>query len=396
MHILITILINISILFALEVNLSNKEKHFIQSHIFKCANTGEWPPLNYEENGKIVGISIEYWNIIKESLHLKTECVITHSWPKVFKLIKEKKADLTIATSNTPEREKYALFSKAYDSFPISIVTRRDTEFIPAMAFLKGKIIVTGRDYTAGKLLKKQYPYLNIMEVKNIETALEMVSNKEAFAAIDIMPVLVYYLNKKKFSNLKIAGDTPLKFELKIMVRKDYPLLVSAINKVIEKITPTTRELVYQKWVYKNINQKQGIPLKNAIFYILLTTIITTILTFIILKQSKKKTQFVPISHIEKLTTKKLTIASINVTDEKLLDNLGNFPISKLSPNEYIIALPKHSIKDAIKILSKIKNAKIGIATLRKKDSFETLIIRANSLMQKANPILTDIDIKAD
>jgi polar amino acid transport system substrate-binding protein len=92
--------------------LTKKEQKFINTHTLKCITTINWAPFNTMKNGKISGIAIDYWKYIKKELHLKSECIEVNEWVKVLESIKTKTADLTLSTTNTPERKKICCFYK--------------------------------------------------------------------------------------------------------------------------------------------------------------------------------------------------------------------------------------------------------------------------------------------
>ena len=236
--------------------LTKTEKEFINTHILKVITTTNWAPFNTIRDGRIEGIAIDYWKYIKNKLHLKDEIIPTRYWPKVLKSIKNRTADLTLSTTNTPDREKYAVFTKPYASFPIAIATRNDVGFISDIKNLYGKKIAVGKNYSAEKLLKEYYPNLELIETKDTEEALKLVSEGKAFAAVDILPVLAYNISKNSFANLKIAGKTPWSFDVKIMIRKDYKILVPIINRVIDNIPESKKEEIYNKWI--SVNMQNG------------------------------------------------------------------------------------------------------------------------------------------
>jgi len=272
-------------------NLTQNEKKFISTHTIKCITTPNWAPFNTIRNGKIEGIAIDYWNLIKKKLNLKTQCAVTLSWSKALESIKNKKADLIPATAKTCDKEKFAIFSKPYTTYPLVIATRNNIGFINDMNQLKDKKIVVGKKYSAAMMLKKHYPNLKIIEVENIKKALKMVSDGKAFAAIDNLPVIAYNINKYEFANLKISGKTPLVFKVRFMIRNDYPLLISAINKAIDEITPEEKEKIYKKWLY--VLYQTGVDVKKittiALSAIGIILMLIALVIFLIYENNKRK-----------------------------------------------------------------------------------------------------------
>ena len=266
------------------VTLSLKEKEFLKNNDIKCITTGSWGPFNIKENNKITGISIDYWNTILKHIDIKNSCQEVDTFTKVLNQIKNKTADVTISTAITKERLQYANFSKSYISYPLAITTRNSENFISNISYLENKKVAVGKDYTAYEILKYNYPKINLIQVKNINEALKLVSNGEAYAAVDILPVLAHQIAKHEYTNLKITGTTEFDFNMRIMVRDDYPELVSIINKSIDLITREERNLIGQKWV--SVKYDKNID-TTLLMYILV--IVSIIGLFVVYKQSLLK-----------------------------------------------------------------------------------------------------------
>jgi len=245
---LIAILILALNIYAQDVKLTPKEDSFIHSRLFHCIVSPTWAPFNMLKDGEIKGIGIDYWKLVKKKLKINSNCRVVETWSEVIDEIKNKNYDITPATAKTKDKE-FALFSKPYATYPVVIATKNNVGFINSMDQLKDKKIVVGKNYSVANMLKTKYPDLDIVEVKNIQVALKLVSRGKAFCAIDTLPVIAYNINELNLGNVKISGTTPLKFEVRFMIRKDYPLLVSAINKAIDTITPEEKEEIFKKWV---------------------------------------------------------------------------------------------------------------------------------------------------
>lgn len=430
------------------INLTKTEKTFLRTHTVKCVLTPNWAPFNTYINGDVTGISVDYWNLIKDKLGIKSRLIVKYKWENVLKAIKEKNADLTVSAGETTERKNYALFTRPYAVFPIAIATRNDVGYIASMKFLRHKIIVVGKNYTAAKLLKKKYPKYNILEVENIKTALEMVSEGKAYAAVDVMPVLIYNINKYEYANLKISGKTPLEFKMQFMIRNDYKPLLTAINKAIDDITIFDKEKIYGKWIY--VNYQSGFTLTQiikwasvtgaAIFFLFLYWI------FRLKKEIKKRHQLEEelkkISFYDSLTSiynrykidmslksqmdlaKKynvpLSIIFFDIDDFKKINDTyghkaGDGALIELSGivkknirktdifgrwggEEFIIILPNTNITMAHNLAKKIQGivekhkfktinrltCSFGVTEMKNADSINSLTIRADTLLYKA------------
>ena len=227
------------------LSLSSQERHLLDTHPMRCISTGTWPPFTVELKGKLTGIGIENWRKITQKLNIPFDCTRADNWTEVLRAIRNRTRDLTVATQQTEERMQYAVFSEPYARYPYVAVTKKNTRF----SFDTDQTIVVGRDYSVARILRLYYPKLHVEEVDSIEAVLQMVRDGHAYAAVDVLPVMAYFLDKKPFASLGIASRFPESFSFRIMLRKDYAPVVPLINKAIHAIlNEEEQEEIIRKW----------------------------------------------------------------------------------------------------------------------------------------------------
>ena len=262
---------------------TKKEREFLKNHKVRCVTTTGWEPFNLIQNGKVTGLGIDYWNIVASKLGIDNNCKKVTNFSTLLNIIKSKKADLTISTSQTKDREKYALFSKAYVTFPIVIATQKERDFVPDVASIKNKTFALVKNHTATKLLLEKYPNLHYIQTDTLTQALNLVKNSKAYATVEILPVLAYKINKENFNTLKIAGKTELTFPVKFMIRKDYKELLPMINRVIDAISPVRKEEIYNKWIAVNMQNGYSKHRVNRLLFIAGTIFLLFLIWVIVL-----------------------------------------------------------------------------------------------------------------
>ncbi|MCT7468039.1 transporter substrate-binding domain-containing protein [Aliarcobacter cryaerophilus] len=270
---LATILIVIN-LFSQDIDtnlqLTTQEKEFIEKTHFNVAITKNWYPISFEEDkDKALGISSEIWEIIVNKLNLKTSNTFFNSFDEQIKSLQSGKSDIIFSVGESESRKKFAYFSNEYLKFPISIVTKKDENFIENIDEILDKKIAVGNNFTAHNLLKEKYPNIDLVLVNNVEEGLALVSKKEVFAFVDIKPILTYNIAKFEFKDLKVSGNSGIDFPLKIMVRKEYKDLIPIINKTIATIPASE--------VTNIVNSCNNVKFQTSIDYT-----IVWILTFVV------------------------------------------------------------------------------------------------------------------
>ncbi len=250
---------------------------------------------------KLSGIAVDFWNLIKERANLKSSINIAKNWNDVLTKIKTKKADITLATTFDKEKLNYAIFTTPYISFPIAFATLYDKRFIPNASFLEGLKVAVGENYSTYIILKKSYPNINFIQVKNTNEALKLLSAGEVDVVVDILPVIAHLISVNGYANLKIAGTSTENIQISFMIRNDYKELQKIINRHISLLTPEDKNKIIREWLTVKFD-KRFID-KNTLINI--GILLFALITFYIYKQKSNsihKEQLEFLSNTDSLT----------------------------------------------------------------------------------------------
>ena len=256
-----------------KIQFTNVEQNFINNNIINIGVSYSWAPFSFvDKKNEINGIVYEYTKKLIDDTGLKTNFHIINNFEDALYSLKDKEIDLIMATSKTKDRENYAIFSNTYMKVPIGIVTLQDKNYISNINNLMGKKIAVSKNYTAYKLLKENYPELDFLEVKSLEEGLRSVSKGKTFAYIDIMPVLSYNIKNLGLTNLKISGEVDIEFEVKMMIRDDYPILQNIVNKVLHNMSTVEKSKINDKWLSVEHEKEQDYSIlwKIILFFLFL------------------------------------------------------------------------------------------------------------------------------
>ncbi len=237
-----------------EFELSAEEKSYLSSVEFHRQLSYDWMPFNLQDkDGKIVGLSEDYWALIRDKLGLNERTGSPVLFAEVLKAMQQGKTDIFPFTSRTKDREAYAVFSDYYEQFPLAIATRKSAGLIFNTSSLEGRVVAVGKNYSAYHLMKAAYPGIKFLQVTNTKEALERVETGEAYAAVDILPVLQYQVDRFDSKGITIAGVTDVQFPVQVMVRKEHARLIPLINRAIATITPEERSVIHRKWMMREV-----------------------------------------------------------------------------------------------------------------------------------------------
>ncbi|MBF0302489.1 MAG: transporter substrate-binding domain-containing protein [Desulfamplus sp.] len=232
--------------------LTPEEKTWISNHpVLKVNGPKAFPPFSFfEDTGDAKGIAYDYLMLIMGQIGIKLEVASPLPWPEVLNKAKAKEIDIISCVAKAPDREEYLSFSDPYLTFPLVIISRRESEFIGGLDDLKGRKVA---------MVKKNivYEWLNrdkIAVVSHFEESaldcIKSVSSGKAEAYIDNLASAVYFIEKYGLTNLKVAAPTAYQnYDLHIAVRKDFPELSSIINKLLKRLTSDQHTQIRNRWL---------------------------------------------------------------------------------------------------------------------------------------------------
>lgn len=236
----------------LSVPLSVDERSFLHMNTIRYTSTLTWPPFNFhasKQPNELEGISADFWNLIVKRTGMKAVFVPSSTWGATVDSIKTKTADVSLGTSISKDKEPYAIFSKPYASFPHVIVTDKTIDFIPGLEALEGKRVAIGQGYSIIGLISAKYPKIVVVEVEDTREGLKLLSSGRVDAVVDILPVVAYLINADHLFDLKISGTTEFNFDVRMMIRNDYPQLKSIIDKAIDTVSVAERQKILNRYI---------------------------------------------------------------------------------------------------------------------------------------------------
>lgn len=262
--------------------LSSAEKEWLLKHKdIRLGVDPAWAPFEFVDVGnEYKGICSDYVRILNERLQINMKHLAHTTWKEVLKSAEYGDVDVLPGIMRTPQREKYLNFTQPYISYPMVIVTKTDHYFIMDIEDIKGAIGVVKGYYTEEKL-REDFPYKRLVLYENIEEALVALQKGKCDAYVGNLASVTYAMRKGKIKNLKIAGHTPYVFDLSFGIRKDWPELVTIINKTLSQLTPQEKVQIHSPWI--NIKIEHSLDYALTWRYIIMTiSIATAIILFIL------------------------------------------------------------------------------------------------------------------
>ncbi len=237
--------------------LSWQEKTFLKAHLsMRLGVAPDWAPFDFmDSQGKHAGICSDYLRIIGHKLGTELTPVKDLTWTQMLAEARAGRIDIISAIVSTEERRQFLRFSRPYLKVPLVIITREDAPYIGSLADIKEGAVAVVRDYVTQTILQEKHPGLELIPEDTVEQALRAVAEGKAAAAVDAVASLEYANRSLGLTNLKVAAPTPYSLEIAIGVRKDLPLMVPILNKVLASFTEDDKSLIQDKWLKVRIEK---------------------------------------------------------------------------------------------------------------------------------------------
>ena len=237
---------------------SNKEKEYLKKkEIITMCIAPEWMPYEkFDENGKHIGITSDYFKIFQENIEIPIQIIKTDTWAQSIEFAKNRKCDILSLAIKTKDREKYLNFTDSYFDTSFVLAAKSTTQFIDNLENLKNVRIGVLKGSSFIETLENNYPFISIVEIDNIDDGLKKVQNNELFGFIDSYATIGYLLQTQFLGKLHIAGKFKKQFKLGIAVRNDEPILLDIFNSVIRNLPFDTKQRIFNKYIsikYENV-----------------------------------------------------------------------------------------------------------------------------------------------
>lgn len=234
-----------------KVSLSDTEKAWIRAHpTIRLGIDPEFAPFEYvAEDGTYSGITSDYVKLLNKRLSLNMQVAHGLTWKETVQKAKQGEIDVLPCVGKTEERKTFLHYSSPYIDFHRVIISRTDATFFNGPGDLWDKqVAVQANSSHAGFLKDKTkiqpltYPFL--------QEALLAVADGKADAFVGNVTSAMYWIAKLNLANLKVAAPIPGGDEsLHFAVRKEWPELVSIINKGLASISPEEKTDIQRRWV---------------------------------------------------------------------------------------------------------------------------------------------------
>lgn len=360
------------------ITLTPEEKAFIKIHPeIRLGADPKFVPFEFiDTDGEYKGITADYIDLLSRVTGIKMTVVKGLSWTEAYNKALHRDIDVLPAIGKTPEREVSFLFSEPYYHFKRVIVIRNSNTEIKGIEDLSGKTVAVQK-FSSHHSYLQLYPNINLSLYDSVEAALTSVANGTETAFLGNLATTHYLINSTGLTNLKfIAFESEKSQPLFMAVRKDWPELVSIINKGLETITQEQRIAINDKWISVESGVDYGPILRKLFWASLFVIAIWAVSLYWILRLKKE---------IEK---RKKIQADLELAKQEA-ESANNVKSSFMARMSHEIRTPLNAITGIAYLMKKSETS------LTKKMYIEKIIQASNNMLSIINDILDYSKIEA-
>jgi ABC-type amino acid transport substrate-binding protein len=232
------------------LNLTKKEKKFLKTHPSITAhNEADYPPYNFNEDGKPKGFSIDYLNLLADRLGIKINYISGYSWAEYMDMAKHNKIDVMLNIMRTPQREKFLHFTQPYAGTKKAIFTNDSS--INTLRDLSGKTVSVVKGYFMQQFLEAYHPDIKLKLEKGARACIASVKDGSSDATVGSSGIMRYLMkeNKLYLAYGHLIKDRRLSLDLNIATPMAQPMLRDILQKAMYSISNRELNELKEKWV---------------------------------------------------------------------------------------------------------------------------------------------------
>lgn len=241
--------------------LSTAEENFIEEHpVIRFRVNPNRPPFEFERDGRPVGITVDYITAIAEKAGFQAEFIISDMPIKeAYDVITGSRSafDTLTFSVKSPEREERFAFGDTFLSYPMMIITNKETPVVLKLSDLQRKTVAVEKGYLTNQWLARDYPDIEIIPAETSTDALRMVNDGSVDAYVGNIGIANYMITNEGMDNLKVAAPSGYgNIEYSFIAPKEWPELASILSKAYRTLPQELHSSIQQKWFSVQIIEK--------------------------------------------------------------------------------------------------------------------------------------------
>jgi len=199
-----------------------------------------------DRDGLYRGLSADYLAHISGILGVSFKVVKAQNWAELMTMAKQQKIDLLPAIVSSSPRRKFLSFTSPWLSVPGVVLS---THPYSSVGDLKDKTVAVVDGSVWDDYLSVHQVDVRLIRVEDNRTALELTALSGVDAMVTNLAIATEMIHQLGISNLRVVLRLKRNTDISFGVRKDWPELVSILNKSLTHMDPTVKGDIRQRWL---------------------------------------------------------------------------------------------------------------------------------------------------
>ena len=215
-----------------------------------------WLPYEaFDNSGEDIGIVSEHLKLIAELTGIRFMMSPSKTWTESTEKAKSGLVDILSETDDS-DLKSHLIFTNHYLSNPIVIAMHNRENYVENISKIEDRKIALIKDYGYASKIRRKYSHIDFVTVDDIQSGLIAVSTGEVDALLCTLALCSYTIADLGLNNVRIVGKTEFDTKLALGVQNNLDVLVSILNKAIDKITPGQQQVILDAWIKQKFAAK--------------------------------------------------------------------------------------------------------------------------------------------
>jgi PAS domain S-box-containing protein len=240
-------------------------------------------PLSFKKNGRFTGINIDYIQQLISGSGLKVEFVMGE-FSTLLGELEQGQLDVLAGVYYHSSREKLGYFSEPVMMIRDYLYVNESNANVRGFEDLKGKKIAIVKGYLSEKIIKEQYPEIDVVTTNSLLESTTLLINKDVTALLDAQLFVSRLQENNALSGLKSIPINEMPAQnLHFLINKNLPELSS----IITKLQSTKRDLnlksIVAKYILENTESVLGNEDGNENFMQQFSSVIVLVVVLLVI-----------------------------------------------------------------------------------------------------------------
>lgn len=240
------------------IRLSTVEKQWLAAHpVIRFGSNPRWAPVEFiDREGIPRGISRDYLERFGKTLGVDFRYVPIPAWWQAQAKLRDGDVDLLTSLTKASSRKQDFVFTPPYLSLQTAIFTRQETPYVGEVSELKNRKVASVPGYATKEYLLAQCPEIDMVDAKDIPTALRMLEDGSVEAFVGTLLITSHYIQEGGHSRIKVAGETSFVYQPSFACRKEWDILAHILDKALDGIDEDEKNAIARKWMAVTYEQR--------------------------------------------------------------------------------------------------------------------------------------------